>query len=106
MRKWQPTLVFLPGKSHGQRSLVGYISWGHRVGHDLVAQRQQYILVGDWENKCWNYCLKTKEKLLIDDHLSLNLSTFSWTILVVNVLDLVGNVAIPPDFLDTLLGLL
>ena len=23
-RKWQPTLVFLPGKSHGQRSLVGY----------------------------------------------------------------------------------
>ena len=23
-RKWQPTLVFLPEKSHGQRSLVGY----------------------------------------------------------------------------------
>ena len=23
-RKWQPTSVFLPGKSHGQRSLVGY----------------------------------------------------------------------------------
>ena len=23
-RKWQPSLVFLPGKSHGQRSLVGY----------------------------------------------------------------------------------
>ena len=23
-RKWQPILVFLPGKSHGQRSLVGY----------------------------------------------------------------------------------
>ena len=22
--KWQPTAVFLPGKSHGQRSLVGY----------------------------------------------------------------------------------
>ena len=28
-RKWQPTLVFLPGKSHGQRSLVGYSPWGH-----------------------------------------------------------------------------
>ena len=27
-RKWQPTPVFLPGKSHGQRSLVGYSSWG------------------------------------------------------------------------------
>ena len=23
-RKWQPMLVFLPGKFHGQRSLVGY----------------------------------------------------------------------------------
>ena len=27
-RKWQPTPVFLPGKSHGQRSLVGYIVHG------------------------------------------------------------------------------
>ena len=23
-KEWQPTLVFLPGKSHGQRSLAGY----------------------------------------------------------------------------------
>ena len=28
-RKWQPTPVFLPGKFHGQRSLVGYSPWGH-----------------------------------------------------------------------------
>ena len=28
-RKWQPTPIFLPGKSHGQRSLVGYSPWGH-----------------------------------------------------------------------------
>ena len=27
-RKWQPTAVFLPGESHGQRSLVGYSPWG------------------------------------------------------------------------------
>ena len=26
-REWQPTLVFLPGESHGQRSLVGYSPW-------------------------------------------------------------------------------
>ena len=25
---WQPTPVFLPGKSHGQRSLAGYRPWG------------------------------------------------------------------------------
>ena len=29
-RKWQPTLVFLLGESHGQRSLVGYSPWGHK----------------------------------------------------------------------------
>ena len=27
-RKWHPTPVFLPGKSHGQRSLVGCSPWG------------------------------------------------------------------------------
>ena len=27
-RKWQPAPVFLPGKSHGWRSLVGYSPWG------------------------------------------------------------------------------
>ena len=28
-RAWLPTPVFLPGKSHGERSLVGYSPWGH-----------------------------------------------------------------------------
>ena len=26
--KWQPTPVLLSGKSHGQKSLAGYSSWG------------------------------------------------------------------------------
>ena len=29
-RKLQPTSVSLPGKFHGQRSLAGYSSWGHK----------------------------------------------------------------------------
>ena len=29
-RKWQPTPVFLPGESHGQRSLVGYSPWDRK----------------------------------------------------------------------------
>ena len=34
-----PTPVFLPGKSHGLRSLVGYTSWGcKRVRHDLATK--------------------------------------------------------------------
>ena len=28
-RQWQPTPVLLPGKSHGQRSLVGCSPWSH-----------------------------------------------------------------------------
>ena len=40
-RKWQWTPVFLPGESHGQRSLVGYSPWGHkRVRHDLTSKQQ------------------------------------------------------------------
>ena len=34
-RAWQPTLVFLPGETHGPRSVVGYSLWGlKRVGCD------------------------------------------------------------------------
>ena len=29
-RKRQPTPVFMPGKSHGLRSLVGYSPWGRK----------------------------------------------------------------------------
>ena len=36
-RKWQPTPVFLPGKSHEQRSLVDCSPWGcKRVRHNSV----------------------------------------------------------------------
>ena len=47
--KWQPTPVFLPRKSHGQRSLVGYSPWGHkRVRHNLETKQQQIALVWIW----------------------------------------------------------
>ena len=29
-RAWQPTPVFLPGDSHGQRSLADYSTWGRK----------------------------------------------------------------------------
>ena len=36
-REWQPTPVFLPGKSHGRKSLQAMGSMGlQRVGHDWV----------------------------------------------------------------------
>ena len=40
-RKWQPTPVFLPRKSHRQKSLAGYSPWGcNRVRHDLETKNQ------------------------------------------------------------------
>ena len=41
-RKWQPTPVFLPGKSQGQRSLAGCSLWGRkRARHDWVTKQPQ-----------------------------------------------------------------
>ena len=51
-RKWQPTPVFLPGKSHGQRSLAEYSLWGHkRVGYNLVTKQQQRSLKAEVKMK-------------------------------------------------------
>ena len=39
-KEMQPIPVFLSGKSHEQRSLVGYSSWSHkRVGHNLATKQ-------------------------------------------------------------------
>ena len=35
--KWQPTAVFLPRKSHGQRTLAGYSPWGSQES-DMTQQ--------------------------------------------------------------------
>ena len=38
--KEQPTPAFLPGRSHGQRSLAGYSLWGcRRVRRDLMTEQ-------------------------------------------------------------------
>ena len=39
-----PSPVLLPGESHGQRSLVGYSSWGHKES-DPTDQRAHYPLL-------------------------------------------------------------
>ena len=42
-RKWQPTPAFLPEESHGQWSLAGYGSWGHKE-LDMTKQLTLYTL--------------------------------------------------------------
>ena len=45
-RKWQPTPVFSPGKSHGQRRLAGYSPWGHkRVKQDAERYYWAHIIL-------------------------------------------------------------
>ena len=59
-RKWQPTLVFLPGKSHEQRRLAGYSLWGRkRVRHNLATKQQKMNI------KTWKMNL-SKEKQMIN----------------------------------------
>ena len=50
-RKWQATPVFLPGKPHGQSSLVGYSPWGWKESDKTELteqQKQQTAVKGSW----------------------------------------------------------
>ena len=49
-RQWHPTLVLLPGKSHGQRSLVGCSPWGRWVGHDWTTSLWHFTFM-HWRRK-------------------------------------------------------
>ena len=61
--KWQPTPVFLPGESHGQRSLVGYSLRGHkRVRHDQATKQQLLVDVSG----CLAVIFKTYLKMITD----------------------------------------
>ena len=60
-KEWQPTLVFLPGELHGQRSLVGYSPWGCKESDTTekltlllldAAQTKQPEIVLSADQKC------------------------------------------------------
>ena len=64
-RKWQTTLVFLPGEFHGQRSLVGYNPWGLKsIRHNWVIKQQQYPYEAILENP-----VRLLEALLVLKHI-------------------------------------
>ena len=44
-RQWHPTPVLLPGKSLGQRSLVGYSPCGRRIGHDWMTSLSLFTFI-------------------------------------------------------------
>ena len=68
-RKWQPPPVFLPGESHGQRSLEGYSPWGHKesdTAERLNHRHHRGHLWRGFEYKVWPLiCVFCKLKTLI-----------------------------------------
>ena len=76
-RKWQPTPVFLPGESHGRRSLVGCSPWGRTESDTTEAtwqQQQQYIFIfsyriyhhfSRWSTHICIHCLDIGERSLL-----------------------------------------
>ena len=100
-RAWQPTPVFLPGESHGQRTLVGYSPPGCKKTRQnysttrtkarrwrqkmylpicwylaLKANSSQWLTHGDWSVSC--ACLWTS--YLLSDHHSLPFLFPPWNI--------------------------
>ena len=69
-RKWHPTSIFLPGKSHKQRSLEGYSPWGLKEldttrqlkNKKAVTVRQCYIVLNP---KFGGQSMTTQERLSI-----------------------------------------
>ena len=64
-REWQPTPVFLPGESHGQRSLAGYSPWGRRVGQT----EQLTFPMSPRTSKKDSLCLHYSNNMVYAEHL-------------------------------------
>ena len=65
-RKWHPTPVFLPGKSHGRRSLVGYSPWGQKESdttewlHSLTEFYLVKFCLALMASQIWGSCINSK----------------------------------------------
>ena len=61
-RKWQPTPVFLPGESHGQRNLAGYSPWGRKES-DTTERLHFHFSLSIYIFQC--YSLKSSHPYLL-----------------------------------------
>ena len=55
-RKWQPTPVFLPGESHGWRSLVGCSPWGRTESDTTEATSQHTHIYSSALSGEYSFC--------------------------------------------------
>ena len=71
-KKWQPTLVFLTGKSHGRRRLVGYSPQGHKHSDTTERLHFTFTIWATREAPSWSYllfieCLLCAEEPVLND---------------------------------------
>ena len=57
-RKQQPTPIFLPGKFHGERSLVGYSPWGHKESDMTERLSIPHFLILGWPKSSFGFFCK------------------------------------------------
>ena len=62
--KWQPTSVFLPGESHGWRSLTGYSPRGCKES-DMTEQFYFLLFIGGWAQTSVFFLVFLEIKFLI-----------------------------------------
>ena len=55
-RKWDPAPVFLPGKFHGQKNLVGFSPWGCRELDTTEHTHKEGKLCGHMQSVCVCVC--------------------------------------------------
>ena len=85
-RKWQPTLVFLPKKSHGQRGLAGYSPWGHKESDMGLSDSTTNNNFTDTETPC-----RWEKSMINDDMLPTSMYTpdsWSWKLMMLMPTDL------------------
>ena len=68
-RKWQPTPVFLPRKSHGQRILTVYTPWGHESDMtewlSIHIHKEEVRTYNEGVESCWNFNMVTNKFLFV-----------------------------------------
>ena len=62
--EWQPAPVFLSGKSHEQRSLVGYSPWSHKES-DITEQLSTHNMGEPWKHAKWKNLHKKDQYYII-----------------------------------------
>ena len=73
LKTWQPTPVFLPGESHGQRSLVDYSPWGRKESDMTEVTEHTCTHIYICSQSYFNICTHTHTHTYIYIYISLML---------------------------------